>query len=169
MSNSELETYLKKLEEFDAAMLVTRRGPELRARPMAIARRSDSGRLAFLTSVESGKLEEISDDPSVNLALQNASQFMSISGTITVTRDRDRVDELWTAKYEPWFPEGKDDSTITVLDFVPTYAEYWDNSGVQGVKALYELGRAAMSGEVPSFDGEIHDKIDFPRKEHKKS
>ena len=56
MSNSDLETYLEKLEDFDSAMLVTRRGSEIRARPMSIAAVSRKGRLSFLTSVDSGKL-----------------------------------------------------------------------------------------------------------------
>lgn len=162
MSNSDLETYLEKLEDFDSAMLVTRRGSELRARPMAIASVTDAGRLAFLTSIDSGKVEEITDDPRVNLALQNGSRFMSISGNVMTSRDRARIDALWSATYEPWFPKGKNDPTVTVLEVIPTYAEYWDNSGVQAIEALFQLGKAVLSDETPDFSDDAHDKIDFP-------
>lgn len=161
MNKPELERYLEILENFDSAMLVTRRGSELRARPMDIAERANDGRVSFLTSIESGKIEEITDHPSVSLTLQKASQFMSISGNVMVSRDRGRIDELWSASYAMWFPDGKDDPTVTALEVVPMYAEYWDNSGVQGVQALFELGKAAVSGTEPDFDEDVHDKINF--------
>jgi general stress protein 26 len=162
MSHSDLENYLKRLKDFDSAMLVTRRGAELRARPMAIAECSEDGRVSFLTSIESDKIGEITDESIVNLALQNASQFMSISGNVLISRETSKIDKLWSASYQPWFPEGKNDPTITVLIVVPTYAEYWDMSGGGGIKALFELGKAAIGGETPKFDDDVHKKIDFP-------
>ena len=87
---------------------------------------------------------------------------MSISGNAMTSRNRDSIEELWSAKYEPWFPEGKKDPTVTILEVIPTYAEYWDNSGVHGLKALFELGRAVVGDEMPTFSDDAHDKIDFP-------
>jgi len=162
VNQSDLDKYLEIVENFDSAMLVTQRGSELRARPMAIARCSKRGRLSFLTSIESGKLDEITDEPFVNLSMQGDSQFMSISGTAVVSREREKVDELWSPTYRVWFPDGKDDPTVTVLEVVPTYAEYWDNSGVEGVKSLLEIGKAAIAGETPEFDDDVHEKIEFP-------
>lgn len=163
VNQSDLERYLEIIKKFDAAMLVTRRGPELRARPMSIAKCSEQGRLSFLTSIESGKLDEITDEPFVNLAMQGNSQFMSVSGTAMVSRERRKVDELWSPTYSIWFPDGKDDPTVTVLEVVPTYAEYWDNSGAEGVRSLLEIGKSVVTGDAPELDDEVHQKIDFPK------
>jgi general stress protein 26 len=164
MEKSDLENYLEILKSFDTAMLVTLRGEEVRSRPMAVADTSPDGRIRFLTSIESGKLEEITDSPMVNVSMQSNSKFLSISGTAVATRDPDMIDKLWSATDNAWFPEGKDDPTVIVLEIVPTYAEYWDRSGIEGVKAFLELGKSVVTQEQPKFDDEVHQKLDFPDK-----
>ena len=164
MEKSDLENYLEILESFDTAMLVTLRGNEVRSRPMAIADTSPDGRLWFLTSVESGKLEEITDSPMVNVSMQADSKFLSISGSAVATRDPEKIDQLWSASNNAWFPEGKDDPTLIVLEIVPTYAEYWDMSGVGGIQAILEIGKSIATQEKPEFDDDVHEKLDFPDK-----
>jgi len=164
MKKSDLEHYLEVLTSFDTAMLVTLRGEEIRSRPMAIADTSPDGRLWFLTSVESGKLEEITDSPMVNVTMQADSKFLSISGSAVATRDSDKIDKLWSASDNAWFPEGKDDPTIIALEIVPTYAEYWDRSGVKGFEATLKIGKSVVTREPPDLDGDVHEKLDFPDK-----
>lgn len=162
MKPNDLENYLELLGAFDTAMLVTRRGKENRSRPMSIADRSEDGRIWFLTSIESGKLDELTDEPQINLSMQADSKFLSISGAVKATRDPEKVQQLWSAAFSAWFPEGKDDPSIIVLEIVPTYAEYWDNSGVEGVKALFELGKSAITRDAAENDDSVHEKLDFP-------
>jgi len=164
MQRTDLENYLGVLESFDTAMLVTRRGNGIRSRPMAIADRSPDGRLWFLTSMESGILKELTDEPQVNLSLQSDAKFLSISGAAAATRDPQKVQELWSVAYNVWFPEGKDDPDVIVLEIVPTYAEYWDSSGAKGVGALFNLGKSVVTGDTPQFDFGAHQKLDFPNK-----
>lgn len=162
MQQNDLEKYLELLESFDTAMLVTRRGNDIRSRPMAIADCSPDGRLWFLTNIESGKLNELTDEPQVNLTLQADAKYLSISGAAVATRDPEKVQELWSAACNAWFPEGKNDPSVIVLEIVPTYAEYWDNSGAEGVQALFELGKSVVTGDTPQFDFSAHQKLDFP-------
>lgn len=162
MDKADLEHYMEILNSFGTAMLVTRRARELRSRPMAIAEVASDGGIWFLSSIESGKLEEITDEPFVNLSMQDESSYLSVSGTITATRDREKVDELWSAADKMWFPEGKDDPSIIVMEVVPTYAEYWDHSGVEGLKTIFEMGKSLVTGEVPEFDDSVHEKLPFP-------
>lgn len=164
MQKSDLENYREILESFDTAMLITQRDSEIRSRPMAIADSSADGRLWFLTDIESGKLDELTDAPMVNVSMQADSKFLSISGTAVATRDPQKVEELWSAAYDVWFPEGKDDPSVIVLEIVPTYAEYWDNSGAEGIKALMELGKSMVTQEPPEFGDDVHQKLDFPDK-----
>lgn len=150
------------LRSFDHAMLVTQRESELRSRPMAIADRTDDGRVWFITSVDSAKLAEITEFPYVNVAMQENTRFLSISGTVRATRDPNRIEELWSEIQELWFPEGRNDPTLILLEIVPTYAEYWDRSGVEAVKFMFNAAKSLATGETLSDDEGRHGKVRFP-------
>ncbi len=163
MNGEDLRQFVSILRTFEHAMLVTERGSELRSRPMAIAERTDDGRVWFITDVESAKLDEMTDKPQVNLAMQQDSRFLSVSGTARVTRDAAKIDELWNDLHSVWYPEGRNDPTLVLLEIVPTYVEYWDRSGVEAIKFMFETARSAITGETMSEDAGVHGKVDFPK------
>ena len=163
MNEGDLQRFVDLLKSFDTAMLVTERDSELRSRPMAIADRTDDGRVWFITNVESGKLEEMTETPQVNLAMQKDSKFLSISGTIRATRDAKKVDELWNDVLNAWFPQGRNDPTLILLEVVPTYVEYWDQSGMEGVKFMFETAKSALTGKTVDEGAGVHGKVDLPK------
>jgi general stress protein 26 len=165
MNEQELKRFTEILETFDTAMLVTQRGSELRSRPMAIADTTGDGRVWFATSIDSAKLEELTEHPEVNVTMQAESRFLSISGAARATRDREKVDELWNAGRSTWFCEGRDDPALVLLEIVPTYVEYWDRSGTEGLKSLFSAARSAAKGEATAAEG-VHGKVDFPKTEN---
>lgn len=160
MNEKDLKHFMDVLKTFDTAMLVTRRDRELRSRPMEIVDRTEDGRIWFITSIDSAKLEELTENPDVNVAMQDDPKFLSISGAVRATRDREKVDEVWKESYSAWFPEGRDDPTVVLLEIVPTYVEYWDRSGVDALKFMF----SAVTGDEPDAEG-AHGKVDFPKKE----
>ena len=153
------ERFAECLDEFDNAMLVTERDDELRARPMAIADRTDRGRLWFFTSADSGKLDELDDNPNVAAAMQSERRYLSISGRAKIHRDRARIDDLWSEIQRVWYPEGKDDPRLVLLELEPTYAEYWDTAGLKGLTFAFEAAKAVASGERPEVSDKMHGKI----------
>lgn len=159
MNEEELKHFTDILETFDTAMLVTQRGRELRSRPMEIVDRSTDGRVWFITSIDSAKLEELTENPDVNVAMQDDPRFLSISGAVRATRDRAKVDEVWKESFDAWFPEGREDPTVVLLEVVPTYVEYWDRSGEGGLLSMF------TSPEETAADDEAHGKVDFPKSE----
>jgi general stress protein 26 len=163
MHEKELHDFIDVLQSFDHAMLVTRRGTELRSRPMAIADRTADGHAWFITDVDSGKLEELTEHPQVNLAMQSNSRFLSISGTVRATRDRQKIDELWSDIQELWFSAGRNDPSLILLEVVPMYAEYWDRSGIEAVKFMFAAAKSMATGETLDSDEGKHAKIRFPR------
>lgn len=162
MANDHMQEFIEILESFDHAMLVTQRDSELRSRPMAIADRTRDGRVWFITSVDSAKLQEITDFPDVNVAMQTGSTFLSISGTVRATRDPERINELWSDIQELWFPKGRNDPTVILLEVVPTYAEYWDRSGVEAVKFMFDAAKSRATGRTLGNDEGKHAKLRFP-------
>lgn len=150
------------LKSFSTAMLVTHASDgKLRARPMAIARVDEDCHLWFLTSAESAKAHEIEADTHVHVVCQNdRAAYLSMSGTATLSRDRDKIKELWQESFAIWFPTGADDPDIALISVRPEEGEYWDNEGFNRIKYLLQAARAYAAGEKPELEeGQQHGRV----------
>ncbi|HYF37703.1 MAG TPA: pyridoxamine 5'-phosphate oxidase family protein [Prosthecobacter sp.] len=151
--------FLKLLKDFSTAMLVTHAGADqLRARPMAIADIESSGRVWFITSVDTAKVHEIVSDTRVHLVCQKEhSAYLSISGRASLERDRAKLDQVWQEPFKVWFPRGKDDPEIALIAVTPEEVEFWDNQGFNRISYLFESAKAYVSGTKPDIkEGEEH-------------
>jgi general stress protein 26 len=157
------EEFLGVLQHFEHAMLVTQRGGQLRSRPMEIVDRTAQGHVWFLTSIDSAKLAELTEHAHVNVAMQQDSRFLSISGTTRVTGDAAKIDEVWKAEHAVWFEQGRDDPELVLIEVVPLYAEYWDRSGVDAAKFAFQMARSLFTGEPLDDDAGVHGKLPFAR------
>lgn len=155
----------KRLEElighFHAAMLVTHtEDGSLRARPLSLAKVHDDGVLFFATCIASPKVAELERTPKVAVTLQDSRRYVSISGTARITRDRALIERLWSETWKLWFPKGKDDPELCIVEVTPRQAEYWDQSGLHGVKFVLEAAKAYATGTKPkSGESGDHAKI----------
>ena len=154
--------FVDMLRTFDNALLITRtHAGALHGRPMGIAELEDDGTIWFITDIESKKLQEIEEDPSAMVALQSDKRYITINGTVEAVPDRAKVRELWKDAYRIWF-RNENDPDMILLRFTPGEAEYWDNSGVQGLRYALRAARAYVSGKPmkqPSTDPESHAKL----------
>ena len=147
------------VNDFDVAMLVTHTANTIHARPMSIAR-LDEGLGAYLvTDVNSIKIDEISANPNAVLTFQSSKQFASVRGMLTVTSDRQLIDQMWKEAWKVWFPGGKSDPNIALLKFTAHDGEYWDNAGMQGIKYVYDAAKAYLTGDTIKTDEEQHAKV----------
>ena len=110
-------------------------------RPMNVRQVDDEGNLWFLSASDSRKNQELALDPTVRLYFQGSkhSDFMQLNGQATISRDREKIRELWSPMIQTWFTEGQDDPRITVIKVSPTEGYYWDTkhgNAVAGVKIL---------------------------------
>jgi general stress protein 26 len=150
------------LEGMESAMLVTRSTTGLlEARPMRIAEVEPAGPLWFLTSRTSRKVDEVAQDPQVLLVCQDASgQYLSVAGTARVVDEPLRTRRLWKEPYKVWFPGGPDDPEIVLVSVEPEIAEFWDVSGVNRLRYLFEAAKAYVTGDrVRIEDSESHGRI----------
>lgn len=154
------EHLYKLLKDFKTAMLVTRSAIHgMHARPMAVAELQPGADAYFATSLESAKIIEIEHDPSVIVLFQGASVYASVYGTAEIVKDRAEIERLWCETWRLWFPKGKDDPTLCLIRVDATSGEYWDQSGLQGIKFAVEALRAYVAGETPKREGKGHGKI----------
>jgi general stress protein 26 len=126
---------------------------------MAVAELQRDADAYFATSMESTKIAEIEADPEAMITFQSNSQFASISGTAQVVRDRAEIDRLWSESWKAWFPKGKDDPSLCLLKVQAREGEYWDNSGMKGMRYLFEGVKAILQGERVQTDSDQHAKV----------
>ncbi len=121
---------LRKLIKGARVAMLTTTAPDgsLRSRPMATLKTPFEGDLWFFTRASSPKTEEIRDSDRVNVSYgaDDASRYLSISGTASVARDSDRIAKYWSGRLKSWFPDGKKDPDLALLRVRVDRAEYWD-------------------------------------------
>ncbi|WP_437593747.1 pyridoxamine 5'-phosphate oxidase family protein [Sorangium sp. So ce1000] len=161
METGSREKLLEILKKFQTAMLVTHASQgALRARPMALMRVDDStGDVWFMTSIDSGKVDEIESHPEVNVTLQEGRRFLSLSGRASIVRNRAKIEALWSEEAKIFFPKGKDDPYLALIHVSPREGEYWDNEGAAGLKFLVEAVKAYVTGTPPKIDAAQHGSV----------
>lgn len=157
-TDSKQTKHLRELMgSFSTAMLITRTAEDgLHARPMAVADLDDSLDLWFVSG-EGVKVDEIVHDTRAHVVCQkDHSAYLSLSGTARVIRDRNKVEDLWKEAFRVWFPDGKDDPNLILIQFVPEKAEYWDNTGFNKMAYLWKSAKAYVTGKQPEISEEEH-------------
>jgi general stress protein 26 len=135
-------------------------GVPFSTRPMAVQKIDDDGNFWFLSSDDSHKNEEISHDPFVHLLFQGSahSDFLNIYGIAEISKDKEKIKELWKPILKTWFTEGEDDPRITVVKVEPTEGYYWDNKHGNAV-AFIKQAAGAVIGKT--LDDSIEGKLDI--------
>lgn len=128
------------------------------ARPMNVRDVDDAGDLWFLCADDSHVYEEIGLDPSVTLYFQGSphSDFLQLKGHATLSRDKEKIKELWEFVLKTWFTEGVGDPRIAVIKVVPSEGYYWDTkhgNAVAGVKMM--IGAALGKTMDDSIEGKL--------------
>ena len=156
MSDTEKREKLAKLSaRFDTAMLVTKMSDgRLRSRPLSVAAHDGTAELLFSTAIDSPKVGELEHDAHVNVVMQQKRCFVSITGRARISRDRTLIERFWSESWKVWFPGGKDDPSLALVVVEPEEASYWDASGIEGVKFLFEEAKAYLTHQRPPSDSD---------------
>lgn len=126
--------------------------------PMSVQKTDANGDIWFLSAIDSLKNKELTEKPSATLFFQGSeySEFLEIHGTLRISQDKERINELWSPVINNWFTEGKDDPRITVLQFSPQSGYYWDSrhgNTIAGIKVL--IGAVTGTSTDDSVEGRI--------------
>lgn len=114
--------------KFTMLTTVDARG-ELRSRPMTTLEADPGGDLLFFTRDDAPKVEEAQQEQRVNLSYADPgdNNYVSVSGSARLVRDRAKIRELWKPVHKAFF-EGPDDPHLAILSVTPHAAEYWSSS-----------------------------------------
>lgn len=131
------------IEANHACMVIDRFTGGLRARPMGYFPERANGVIWFVTAKDSGKVEEIERNPEICMAIQDGSDYASVTGDAAILQDMTKLRELWNPQIDAWFPGGPEGGRAVLLRLTPRMGEYWDTPGgiVAGVKMLVASAR----------------------------
>jgi general stress protein 26 len=138
------------IKDIRFAMLTSEDGGILRSRPMVASQKVFDGNLWFFTRAGAHKVEEVRQDARVcvTYADPDRQNYVSVSGNARLVRDPAAIAEHWAEVLRTWFPGGKDDPEIALLQVQVTAAEYWDAPNSTMVHA-YGYARAMLTGTSP--------------------
>src|SRR4026207_1316960 len=108
---TELDTFYEMVEDIGIAMMTTRRPDgHLESRAMANQKRAAGADLWFVSAEGTAKPRDLAADPHINLAYYKDStrEWISVSGLATLSRDREKIRELYAPDWKMWFPNDAD-------------------------------------------------------------
>ncbi|RYZ70452.1 MAG: hypothetical protein EOP09_06100, partial [Proteobacteria bacterium] len=101
------------------------------SRPMYPQEMDEAGDLWFFASEGSEQTMLIPQDGRVilNYAGTDIGRYVVVYGTGELSKDRAKMEALWSPNMKAWFPEGLEDPEICLIKITPESAEYWDTPG----------------------------------------
>jgi general stress protein 26 len=163
MGDEKLQKLYELIEDIETAMFTTRRADgRLVSRPMATQKRAAGADVWFVTMRKSEKLEEIRNDPQVNLAYfkDRTKEWVSVSGRARVVDDRAKIHELYAPDWRAWFgDEGgeqdgtPDDPRMILIGVDVELAMFLEVNKPQPI-VLFEVVKGIITGKAPDV-GEV--------------
>ena len=85
------------------------------------------------------------------------SDFLSVYGHATISRDKDLIKELWEPITKTWFTGGVDDPRITVIKVETKEGYYWDTKRGNAI-AFAKMAAGAIMGKTmdDSIEGTLN-------------
>jgi general stress protein 26 len=114
----------------------------------------------------------VTNDPHVNLSYFRPSsmEWISVSGTATISRDRETIRKLYAPDWKMWFGEEgdprhgtADDPRIVLIGVTVHAAEFLEVNKPKPV-VLYEMLKGWVTGSEPEI-GEMHE-LKEPHRAH---
>lgn len=160
----ELEALYGHIDDVEIAMMTSRRSDgHLQSRAMATQKRAEGADLWFVTLEHTQKLRDLEEDPHVNLSYykDRTREWISVSGIVTLTRDRSKIHELYAPDWKAWFPKDGDprhgtrDDPRMVLIGVDVHAAVFLEVNKPQPVVLFEVVKGWITGSTPDV-GEMH-------------
>jgi general stress protein 26 len=163
--NAQLKRLAGHMASLDIAMVTTvGEAGRLVSRPLSTQHAAlDAGVVRFFTSRGSAKIAELRSDPRINLAYASKDRniFLSVAGEATTNDDPSVKDALWSDALKAFFPRGKDDPDLTVLEVRIHSIEAWEGPSSWLGKAVGFL-IARVTGDESALGEQV--RVDLPAK-----
>ncbi|HET7461218.1 MAG TPA: pyridoxamine 5'-phosphate oxidase family protein [Longimicrobium sp.] len=157
-TEKKLEDLYALVDGISTAMFTTRRlDGRLVSRPMATQERDAIADFWFVTDDDSDKLDELEHDPHVNLSYyrDRTREWVSVSGTARISRDREQIRRLYKPDWRAWFADqggerdgGPGDPRLTLV-LVEADSVIYMKSDTPRPVVLFEVVKGIITGQQP--------------------
>ena len=145
------------IKDIKVGMLVTMeddKNDSLRARPMHLVQDAYDGTLYFFTPKSDAKVYEVENEKKevcITFADTSDQVYVSMSGKASVNQDKELIDRYWNSWVSAWFPQGKDDPEVAILEVKIYKGEHW-NTKENKLVQLFEMAKAnVLEEETPDI------------------
>jgi len=148
------------IKGIDVAMFTTRRADgHLVSRPMSTQEQGGGADFWFVTDGDADKLDELEHDPHVNLSYyrDKTREWVSVSGTARISRDREQIHRLYQPDWKAWFGDeggerdgGPDDPRLTLV-LVDAHSVVYMKSDTPRPVVLFEVVKGMVTGSAPDI------------------
>ena len=123
--------------------------------PMTAFVERETGQIWFFTKKDADLVVAVAGGAPATFVFQSAHLWACIDGTLRAEHDRDRIERYWNVHVAAWYPEGKDDPSLTLICLDASEAAVWVAEGGP-VKYAFEVAKANATKTTPDI-GERRD------------
>ena len=151
MSKDLKAEFWSRISKVQAGMLSTK---DSRPVPMSPYADRDENAIWFITAqgTDLDKAAQGSEVANLCVSDPSANIYANVNGAVRLVDNPEKLDELWNVFASAWFKDGRDDSSVRLIQMRPARAEVWATEGAAAF--LYDIAKANMSDQMP--DGGDH-------------
>ena len=125
------------------------------ARLIPMSHHADRGNntLWFISGKGTDAVAAVDDGPkpcAYVLSDNGKGLYAYLNGSMSISDDTAKLDELWSPAAAAWFDGGREDPDIRLLSFKITKGEIW-TTPTSGVAFLFNVARAQLTGVQPDM------------------
>lgn len=128
-------------------------GSNLRSRPMHLVQDDYDGAIWFFVKHNNGHIyanQQKQNDVCLSFCDHDNNVHVSLSGTSSLSFDKDLIDKFWSPFAAAWFPDGKEDPDLALLEIKIHKGEHWDSESNMFAQ-IYEIAKANVTGKEPDM------------------
>jgi general stress protein 26 len=124
-------------------------------RPVPMSHHADraAGTLWFITGKGTEAVDAVTTGfvhSTYVLADGSKGIYAHLDGTLVLSDDKAKLDELWSPGAALWFDGGREDPDIRLLAFKISKGEVW-TTPTSGIAFIFDVARARLTGEQPDM------------------
>lgn len=121
------ETFWSRLSKQRAGMLGPRDDGKGHMQPMTPYADPEGRCIWFIAAADEALVQTHAHGEHVHFTFQSPDEefYACVRGTLEVSHDSEKLDELWNRVAAAWFPEGRDDPKVRLLKLTPKDAAVW--------------------------------------------
>ena len=156
MNSKHRDKVWKMISKIKFGMLSYNNGTGFKSKPMTLVQDTLQDKLFFFTRVENERELDFKEVKKVlvNFSDPSTNQYVAINGEATLTNNKHLIDQFWSFGASAWFPEGKDDPSICLIEVDIVSGEYWENPKGR-FRTFLELVWAKMTNSKPDLGRKV--------------